>query len=204
MKTEKVLIYGGLGYLAYRYLFKKKPADHNAQEQGYQPDTPVMDLSAVGAGAKYHFRYVGASALRLDQNGQPIYCGIPGEPFSVQGVEGKAATVGSAPTTFYAMFELGDDQSVHEGYSLMGSNNGGRHIAVGDNLELKVTGGQFSALDGQRVKVLQLGSDKCTPSGRVEGRDRFFVVDLPIILEGAQDSQYPPAEAVGYATKVNF
>ncbi len=98
MKTEKVLIYGGLGYLAYRYLFKKKPADHNAEEQGYQPDTPVMDLSAVGAGAKYHFRYVGASALRLDQNGQPIYCGIPGEPFSVQGVEGKYATVGSAPT----------------------------------------------------------------------------------------------------------
>jgi len=204
MKTQDILIYGGLGYLAYRLFLKEKPYTNNDSAQGYQADTPTMDLSAVGLNNKYHFRYVGSSALRTDSNGQPIYCGIPGEPFSVQGVEGKSATIGTAPTTFYAMFELGDEVSVNEGYSLFGANNGGKHVAVGDTLDLTVTGGQFSAMDGQRVTVIQLGSDKCTPSGKVEGRDRLFVVDIPIILEGAQDSQYPAQEAVGYGVKVNF
>ena len=157
----------------------------------------------VGVNGNYHWRYVGMSALRIDQNGNPIYCGIPGDPFAYEGIEGASATVGSAPTTFYAMFELGDEVSTTEGYSLLGLNAGEKHIRVGDTLDLTVTGGQFSALDGLCVTVLQLGSDTCTTSGKVEGKGRFFVVDVPIILEGAQDSQYPAMEASGYAKKVN-
>jgi hypothetical protein len=203
MKTQDLLIYGGLGYLTYRLFFKDKPAPSQTT-QGAQIDTPMMDASQVGLNNTYHFKYVGMSALRVDENGQEIYCGIPGEPFSVAGIEGSSATVGSAPTTFYALLELGDEKSVNEGYSIPGANAGARHIKTGDTLDLTITGGQFSALDNQRVTVLQLGTDKCTPSGKAEGKRNLFVVDVPIILEGAQDSQYPAQEGVGYATKVNF
>lgn len=204
MKTEQLLIYGGLGYLAYRVFFKDKPhTNGDTSATTAQLDTPVADLSAVGRGGKYHWRYVGMSALRTDQNGQPILCGLPGNPFTSPGVEGRSAKTGVAPTTFYAMFELGDEQSVSEGYSLAMANANGQHIKVGDQLDLTVTGGQFSALDGLRVNVLQLGSDTCTPTGTSEGQNSFFVVDLPIILEGAGDAQYPPQEGIGYGVKVN-
>jgi len=204
MKTQNLLIYGGLGYLAYRLFFKEKsPTNGDSSSTTLQQDTPGMDTSQVGAKGRLDWRYVGSSALRLDDNGQPIYCGVPGNPFSSSGIEGRSAKTGVAPTTYYAMFELGDEKSVNEGYSLMGSNSQAQHIQVGDTLDLRVTGGQFSALDGQRVTVLQLGSDACTPSGRPEGKTNFFVVDMPIILEGADDSQYPPQEATGYAIKVN-
>lgn len=189
--------------MTYRLFFKDKPAPSQTT-QGAQIDTPMMDASQVGLNNTYHFKYVGMSALRVDENGQEIYCGIPGEPFSVAGIEGSSATVGSAPTTFYALLELGDEKSVNEGYSIPGANAGARHIKTGDTLDLTITGGQFSALDNQRVTVLQLGTDKCTPSGKAEGKRNLFVVDVPIILEGAQDSQYPAQEGVGYATKVNF
>jgi len=204
MKIEKLLIYGGLGYLAYRLFFKEKsPYGGETSESALDLDTPFVDTSNVGAEGRFDWKYVGASALRTDQNGQPIYCGVPGNPFSSAGIEGRSATTGVAPTTYYAMFELGDKKSVTEGYALPGANAGGRHIQVGDTLDLTVTGGQFSALDGQRVTVLQLGSDACTPSGKSEGGNSFFVVDMPIILEGADDSQYPPQEGIGYAQKVN-
>lgn len=205
MKIEKLLIYGGLGYLAYHLFFKEKsPHGGEATSTDLDPETPLMDTSNVGLEGRLNWKYVGASALRNDDNGQPIYCGVPGNPFASAGVEGRSATTGVAPTTYYAMFELGDKKSVTEGYSLPGANAGGKHVQVGDTLDLTVQGGQFSALDGQRVTVLQLGSDTCTPSGRSEGGNSFFVVDIPIILEGAGDSQYPPQEATGYATRVNF
>jgi len=203
MKAEKLLLYGGVGFLAYRLFFKEKPPRDDA-ETTTQADTPMMDTSNVGLNGKVHWRYVGSSALRRDENGQEIYCGIPGQPFSVAGVEGASAKVGSAPTTFYAMIEIGDEASVREGYSLPMANRQGKHVQVGDTLDLTLTGGQFSAMDGQRVTVLQLGSDKCTPSGRAEGKGSFVVVDIPIILQGAQDAQYPAQEGSGYATKVNF
>lgn len=204
MKTEQLLIYGGLGYLAYRVFFKDKPhTSGDTSATTAQADTPIADLSDVGRDGKYYWRYVGMSALRQDQNGQPIVCGLPGNPFTSPGVEGASAKTGVAPTTFYAMFELGDEQSVNEGYSLAMANANGQHIKVGDQLDLTVTGGQFSALDGLRVTVLQLGSDTCTPTGTSEGPNSFFVVDLPIILEGAGDAQYPPQEGIGYGIKVN-
>jgi len=205
MKTQDLLIYGGLGYLAYRFLFKEKPAPTPATEtNGVQADTPMLDTSNVGLNGKIHWRYVGSSALRVDANGQPIYCGAPGMPFAVSGIEGQFAKTAVAPTTFYAMLEIGDEQSVNEGYTLPEANAGGKHLKPGDTIDLKVTGGQFSALDGQRVTVLQLGSDTCTSAGTIEGKNNFVVVDIPIIMEGADDSQYPAQEGSGYAVKVNF
>ena len=203
MNTEKLLIYGGVGFLAYHLFFKKKSPVSDSPTT-LQADTPLMDASNVGLNGKIHWRYVGSSALRTDDSGQPIYCGVPGQPFSVSGVEGASATTASAPTTFYAMLEIGDEQSVNEGYSIPMANAGQKHVQVGDTLDLTLTGGQFSAMDGQRVTVIQIGSDKCTPSGKAEGKGNFIVVDWPIILEGAQDSQYPAQEGSGYATRVNF
>ena len=205
MKIENLLIYGGLGYLAYHLFFKdKSPMGNETSSTDIDLGQPMMDQSNVGLNGRLDFKYVGASALRTDESGREIYCGVPGNPFASAGVEGRSATTGVAPTTYYAMFELGDKKGVNEGYVLPGSNTGGKHVQVGDTLDLQITGGQFSALDNQRVTVLQRGSDKCTPTGQAEGMNTFFVVDVPIILEGAGDSQYPPQEAVGYATRVNF
>ena len=61
---------------------------------------------------------------------------------------------------------------------------------MGDTLDLTVTGGRFLHWTVS-VTVLQLGSDACT-FWKVEGGNSLFVVDMPIILEGANDSQYPP------------
>jgi hypothetical protein len=38
----------------------------------------------------------------------------------------------------------------------------------------------------------------------MEGKNNFVVVDIPIIMEGADDSQYPAQEGSGFAVKVNF
>jgi hypothetical protein len=87
-----------------------------------------------------------------------------------------------------------------EKYTLPNSNlsNGQHRINVGDRLGIKLLGGQFSALENQMVTVLQVGSDTCTSSGKAEMMNSAIVVDIPIVLEGAGDSQYPPQQAVGY------
>jgi DNA-binding GntR family transcriptional regulator len=73
---------------------------------------------------------------------------------------------------------------------------------VGDKLQLKVEGGQFSALDGLVVTVLQLGTDACTASKTPEMMFNSVVVDVPIILQGADDYQYPAQDAIGCFKKL--
>jgi len=80
---------------------------------------------------------------------------------------------------------------------LPNSNLGQDSIKVGDRLQIEMKGGQFSAMDGQVVTVLQLGSDACTTSGRPEMMNSAVVVDFPIILQGAQDYQYPAMDGIG-------
>ena len=198
MNLEKILVYGGLGYLAYRLI-----QDRNQPQQSpsVAPLTPIGD-TGVGQGGEYFFRYVGSSALRTDSNGNPIDCGVSGEPFASAGVERQFAKIGSAPTTYFAMLQLGTRESIHEGYSVANSNLGQNAIQVGDRLQIQVTGGQFSAMDNQVVTVLQLGSDTCTTSGTPEMMNSAIVVDFPIILEGAQDYQYPAQDAIGYFKKI--
>ncbi len=200
MNTEKLIVYGGLGYLAYLAFFKdKQPTAQNNFDLG----APILsEENNVGKDGKYYFRYVGMSALRTDPiTGKAINCGVSNEPFSSSGVEGRFASTGVAPTTYYAMLELGSENSIMEKYMLPNSNlSGGKNrIQVGDRLGIKMLGGQFSALENQMVTVLQLGSDSCTSSGRPEMMNSSIVVDIPIVLEGAGDSQYPPQQGVGYA-----
>jgi hypothetical protein len=75
-------------------------------------------------------------------------------------------------------------------------------VNVGDQLLLNVVGGQFSAMDSQLVRVLQVGTDACTNSGAPELMNSGIVVDFPIILEGADDAQYPAQDAIGYFSKI--
>ena len=193
MKIENLLIYGGLGYLAYRVI-----TDRNTPQQGpgIDPLPPLMG-EIPDAEGDYYFRYVGSSALRTDFDGTPIDCGMNGQPFSSAGVERQFAKTGAAPTTYYAMLQIGTKESVHEGQMVPNSNVGKNAIKVGDKLQIQVRGGQFSAMDGQVVTVLQLGSDNCTTSGNPEMMNSAVVVDFPIILQGAEDYQYPAQDAIG-------
>jgi hypothetical protein len=205
MKLEKALVYGGIGYLAYLAFFKPKAA---SKAQSMDAGAPILSSSPenlVGADGKYHFRYMGSSALRVDPvSGQAINCGTPGEPFSSSGIEGHFAKSGVAPTTYYAVLQLGSKRAIMEGDLQPNANKTpqGPIVKPGDKLQLSVTGGQFSALDGQVVTVLQLGTDACTQSGVPEMMNSAVVVDLPIILEGAGDYQYPAQDAIGYALPV--
>jgi hypothetical protein len=52
------------------------------------------------------------------------------------------------------------------------------------------------------VRVLQIGTDACTNSGAPELMNSGIVVDFPIILEGADDAQYPAQDAIGYFSKI--
>ena len=194
MNLEKLLVYGGLGYLAYRVI-----NDRNTPTM-----QPTLDpLATLEQGipddsGRYYFRYVGSSALRSDFDGKAIDCGMNGEPFTAAGVDRQFAKTGSAPTTYYAMLEIGTRASIHEGTRIPNSNTGPESIKVGDRLQISLTGGQFSALDNQVVTVLQLGSDACTTSGSPEMTNSAVVVDFPIILQGAQDYQYPAQDGIGY------
>jgi len=193
MNLEKILVYGGLGYLAYRLIQSR-----NQPQQGPGVTLiPPPEDKGVGEGGEYYFRYVGSSALRTNFDGSPIDCGMSGEPFSDAGVERQFATTGSAPTTYFAMLEIGTRDSIYEGRRLPNSNLGQDSIKVGDKLQIEMKGGQFSAMDGQVVTVLQLGSDSCTTSGRPEMMNSAVVVDFPIILQGAQDYQYPAMDGIG-------
>tara|TARA_R110000803_G_scaffold110048_1_gene178438 strand:- start:729 stop:1343 length:615 start_codon:yes stop_codon:yes gene_type:complete len=204
MNLQKTLIYGGIGYLAYRAFFQPKDAQSSTGLDLGQPIFSTEEENMVGSEGKFYFRYAGSSALRVDEKGNRINCGIAGNPYSVSGIEGNSARTGVAPTTYYALFELGSERSVMEGYPLPNANlkSGGHKINVGDRLQLTLTGGQFSALENQIVTVIQLGSDTCNASGNVELQHSSIVVDLPIILEGAGDAQYPAAEAYGYGMLV--
>jgi hypothetical protein len=227
MKTENLFLYGVIGFLAYYLLLRKKPnttesmaltpinvpdGGTNTPTNGGAPGTEALmptaygsnDANTVGSGGKYYFRYAGSSALRTEA-GQPINCGQPGNPFTSGGVETYHATKGFAPTTFFALLEMGTQASVYEGYSIPSanvSNQGGSKIRVGDKLQLKVEGGQFSALDGLVVTVLQLGTDACTASKTPEMMWNSVVVDVPIILQGADDYQYPAQDAIGCFKKL--
>jgi hypothetical protein len=194
MNLERLLVYGGIGYLAYRVINDRSTPK---SQPGIEPLEPLVQNIPDNQG-RYYFRYVGSSALRSDFDGTPIDCGMNGEPFTSAGVERQFASIGAAPTTYYAMLEIGTRQSVNEGYRVPNSNTGANSIQVGDRIQLSLTGGQFSALDNQVVTVLQLGSDACTTSGSPERTNSAIVVDMPIILQGAQDYQYPAQDGIGY------
>ena len=199
MNLEKLLVYGGLGYLAYRVITdRNKPT----MQPTLDPFAP-LEQGIPEQDGKYFFRYVGSSALRTDFDGKSIDCGMNGEPFTAAGVDRQFAKTGSAPTTYYAMLEIGTKASVHEGSRIPNSNTGAEAIKVGDRLQISLTGGQFSALDNQVVTVLQLGSDACTTSGSPEMTNSAVVVDFPIILQGAQDYQYPAQDGIGYFKRLN-
>lgn len=206
MKTKEILALGGLGYLAYLALFKKKAPQTTEKIAADQPLLSVRPEDVMGADGKFWFRYAGSSALRVDPGtGKPIHCGVPGEPFSSAGVEGHFAKSGVAPTTYYAVLQLGNKRGIMEGAHQPASNTtlaGGTIVKPGDKLLLTTTGGQFSALDNQVVTVLQLGTDACTNSGKPEMMNSAIVVDIPIVLEGAGDYNYPAQQSIGYATFV--
>lgn len=200
MKFEQYLLYGGVAYLGYRAFFAPKPI-----KEGGTIGNPITDLltteeSTVGADGRFYFRYVGTSALRVDSNGNKIDCGVAGNPFSSSGIDGNFAKIGSAPTTYYAMFEIGTERSTMEGTHLINANKD--KLKVGDRLQLTLLGGQFSAMENQIVTVIQLGSDVCNNSRQPQMMNSSIVIDFPIILEGANDSQYPPQQAFGYGVKV--
>jgi len=202
MNFEKALIYGGLGYLAYMAFLKPKAPQKNLALTGSQPLLSTNPEDTLGNEGKYWWRYMGSSALRVDpSSGRPIDCGVAGEPFSSTGIEGHFAKRGVAPTTYYAVLQLGTQRGIMEGALQPNCNltAQGNVVKPGDRLQLTVTGGQFSALDNQIVTVLQLGTDACTRSGMPEMMNCAVVVDMPVILEGADDWQYPSQEAIGYA-----
>jgi hypothetical protein len=226
MKIEKLALYGILGYFAYKFLFKKT-ANTNTGDVVVAADVPdggtnkslidetirpepllggirANNATAVGSDKKYYFRYAGSSALR-SINGQRVNCGKPGNPYTSAGVEGRFAKNGFAPTTYFAVLELGSKAAIMEGYREPNANvkpNGQLCVNVGDQLLLQVVGGQFSAMDSQIVRVLQVGTDACTNSGAPELMNSGIVVDFPIILEGADDAQYPAQDAIGYFSKI--
>ena len=200
MKFEKYLLYGGVAYLGYRAFFASKNTKADATIGSPITDLLTTEESTVGSDGKYYFRYVGTSALRVDSNGNKIDCGVGGNPFSSSGIEGNFARVGSAPTTYYAMFEIGTERSTMEGAHLVNANKNG--LRVGDRIQLTLLGGQFSAMENQIVTVLQLGSDVCNSSRQPQMMNSSIVIDFPVILEGANDSQYPAQQAFGYGIKV--
>jgi len=227
MKIENLLLYGIIAYFAYRLVFKNlmpnvatgmplvdsavPDGGNNTPMNGGAPGASTVmpygangnDATTVGAGGKYYFTYVGSSALR-QINGVPVDCGRPGNPFTSAGVETHFAKNGYAPTTYFAVLEMGTKASVYEGYKVPMANvkDGSPCIKVGDKIQISITGGQFDAMDNQIVTVLQLGTDACTSSKQPELKQSGIVVDLPIILEGADDYQYPAQDAIGYFEKI--
>ena len=207
MKLERLLLYGGILYLVYE-LFLKNGASASPITNAVNE---AIDTVTGGDGSAtsnslnptHGFRYAGGSAMRQDQNGNPIPCGVSGNPFTSAGIEGKSAQQGVAPTTFFAMLELGSPDSIANGYSEPYANMGGHNLQVGDQVQVSVLGGQFSALDNNVFTVLQLGSDTCTDTGTAQGKYSMVVIDLPIIVQGASDYQYPSMEAFGTVTKIN-
>jgi hypothetical protein len=205
MKLEKILTYAVIGYVVY-YLFLRKKTP-NPIQNAIDTTTTVLeggDTSAYSISeGGYGFRYSGSSALRSDEYGNPIPCGTNGNPFTSVGIEGKFAKTLSAPTTFFAVLELGSPHAIANGYSEPNSNRGKHALKVGDKIQMQVKGGQFSALENQVATILQLGTDSCTSSGHAEMKYSAIVIDIPIILQGASDYQYPSMEAYGTLTKIN-
>ena len=204
---EKYLIYGGILYLVYILFFKdKKPSVvTNAIDETVAVVTGD-DASAYDndTDSTYGFRYSGGSALRTDvATGMPIPCGSNGNAFTSKGIEGRFSKTLVAPTTFFATLELGSANAIAEGYSEPFANRGDHNIQVGDQLQVAILGGQFSALDNNVVNVIQIGTDRCTSTGNAQGKYNVIVVDVPIIIEGASDYQYPSMEAYGTVSKIN-
>jgi len=203
---EKLLIYGGILYLVYELFLKnKKPSVITNAIDSTIDTINGVDASSYdnSTDSTYGFRYAGGSALRTGNLGNAIPCGTNGNPFTSQGIEGNSAKTLVAPTTFFATLELGSANAIANGYSEPFANLGDHNIQVGDELQVAVLGGQFSALDNNVVTVLQLGTDNCTSTGRPQGKYNVIVVDVPIIIQGASDYQYPSMEAYGTVTKIN-
>ena len=204
---EKLLIYGGILYLVYELFLKdKKPSVITNAIDSAVAVVNGEDASNYNnsADSNYGFRYVGGSALRSDPStGMPIPCGGNGNPFTSKGVEKTMNKTLVAPTTFFVALELGSANAIAEGYSEPFANQGDHNIRVGDQLQVAVLGGQFSALDNNIVTVLQTGTDMCTSNGRAQGKYNIIVVDVPVIIEGASDYQYPSMEAYGTVSKIN-
>jgi len=213
MKIEKVLTFGVIGYAFYHF-FLKKGVTSDVEDM---PTT--FDPTGFGYQGELHppvtsFRYNGMSALRSDSNGNPLPCGSNGNPFTSQGIEGKFTKKNDlvAPTTFFAVLDLGTASSIASGDkqakdfgNWTDAISGYLHhgLQVGDEIQLSVNGGQFTALDGQVVTILQLGTDNCTSDGQIQNPITSVVVDVPIIIEGASDWQYPSMEAFGTFFKIN-
>jgi hypothetical protein len=206
MNFKELAVYGGIAYLAYMAFFKRKAPATGEKIALDQPLLSTSPENVIGTDGKFYFRYAGSSALRVDPaSGQPINCGKGGDPFTSRGIEGHFAKQGVAPTTYYAVLQLGSQQAVMEGSHQPNANltvGKGNILNVGDKIVLTVTGGQFSALDNQVVTVLQLGTDACTQTGAPEMMNSAVVVDVPIILEGAGDYQYPAQQAIGFAQRI--
>jgi len=210
MKIEKVLTYGVIGYGIYHFFLKKSVSS-------VMEDMPIPNIEQdIEFGYdELHapvtsFRYNGMSALRTDAQGTPLPCGSNGNPFTSQGLQGKFAKKVDlvAPTTFFAVLDLGSAIDIASGKrqskgidGIMGNFFHG--LQVGDQIQLSVNGGQFTALDGQVVTILQLGTDNCTSDGQIQNPATSVVIDVPIVIEGASDWQYPSMEAFGTFNKIN-
>tara|TARA_R110000787_G_scaffold37633_8_gene95400 strand:+ start:243 stop:833 length:591 start_codon:yes stop_codon:yes gene_type:complete len=196
MKIEKVLTFGVVGYALYHF-FLKKPATEVVHLVEEEVDTILPDDGEP----KTSFRYNGMSALRSDGQGMPLPCGQNGNPFTSQGIEGKFTKKQDlvAPTTFFAVLNIGSSREISQGITPSYTHG----LRVGDELQLSVNGGQFTALDGQVVTILQLGTDNCTSDGQIQNPKTSVVIDVPIIIEGASDWQYPSMEAFGTFFKIN-
>ena len=214
MKIEKVLTYGVIGYGIYHFFLKKSVSS-------VMEDMPIPNIEQdIEFGYdELHapvtsFRYNGMSALRTDAQGTPLPCGSNGNPFTSQGLQGKFAKKVDlvAPTTFFAVLDLGTASSIASGDkqakdfgNWTDAISGYLHhgLQVGDEIQLSVNGGQFTALDGQVVTILQLGTDNCTSDGQIQNPATSVVIDVPIVIEGASDWQYPSMEAFGTFNKIN-
>jgi len=203
---QEYLIYGGILYLVYILFLKdKKPSVITNAIDSTIAVVNGEDASAYdnSTDSTYGFRYAGGSALRNDSAGNPIPCGANGNPFTSKGIEGNFNKTLVAPTTFFASLELGSANAIAEGYSEPFANLGDHNLQVGDELQVSILGGQFSALDNNIVTVLQIGTDACTSTGSAQGKYNVIVVDVPIIVDGASDYQYPSMEAYGTVSRIN-
>jgi len=133
----------------------------------------------------FFFRYHGGSALRQDDMGNDLDCGVfnmpAGEP---------------APTNFYSFLEIGK-LSTNGAWTAVTTGNclsGGCRILPGDVIEnVEIIYGAENTnvpLQGNNFEVLQLGTDNCTPTGDVKWPNNGILIDLVTKEQGATESNY--------------
>ena len=185
MKLQKLFTYAIVGYGIYYIFFRNRVKTAPVKTAENFKDQPRNLTIEDGV---YEFEFVGSSALRVDPNtGLNVPCGLPGDPFNSRGVEGQFATVGVAPTTFYAMFRVKSNATINPG----------------DRIQVDLQSGDLSALDGNIMRVLQHGSDTCNADGKAVGMNNMIVVDFPMVLEGSSDYLHPQKSGRGTFKIVN-